>query len=87
VDEINFKAGDIPTKSTSVILEDGCALYIYVPDDYGMPPNKMRQYMERVKAMFEEKLPGITVIVGRDDLHFTTITGKQVFSQKLAGNI
>ena len=36
---------------------------------------------------FEEKLPGVTIIIGRDDLKFTTITSKQVFSQKLAGNI
>ena len=82
----DLEISEVPVKPTSIEIEEGGALYIHMPDN-GMPPQRFYHHMAEVKREFEEMLPGVTIIIGRDDLKFTTITSKQVFSQKLAGNI
>jgi hypothetical protein len=73
--------------STHVEVGDNDALYIYVENDTGMPPNKFLQYLDRIKERFVEAIPGTTIIVGPHDLKFTTITKKQEFKAKLDGTL
>jgi len=73
--------------STHVEVGDNDALYIYVENNMGMPPNKFLQYLDRIKERFVEAIPGTTIIVGPHDLKFTTITKKQVFKGKLDGSL
>jgi len=72
---------------THVEMSDNDALYIYVENTTGMPPNKFLQYLERVKERFVEAIPDTTIIVGPHDLKFTTITKKQVFKGRLDGTL
>jgi hypothetical protein len=73
--------------STHVAVGDNDALYIYVENNTGMPPNKFLQYLDRIKDRFVEAIPDTTIIVGPHDLKFTTISKKQEFKAKLDGTL
>jgi hypothetical protein len=75
-----------PVLATHVGLDDEDSLYIYVPQN-GMPPNKFRQYTARIADDFRKALPDRTIIVGGEDLKFTTIGRKQMFKSKLDGTL
>jgi hypothetical protein len=75
------------TIATHVGMDDTDALYIYVPNEHGMPPNKHMQYVERVREGFEIAFPGRTIIAGPSDLKFTTLSKKQEFKGKLDGSL
>lgn len=74
------------TIATHVALDDSDAVYIYVPRG-NMPPNKHQQYCQHIADQFETAFPGRTIIVGGDDLKFTTISKKQEFKGKLDGSL
>ena len=82
----DLEISKVPGKATTIEIEDGGALYIFVPEN-GMPPQRFYDHMQTTKEAFESIFPDLAVIVGRDDLQFTVLTSKQVFSQKLAGNL
>ena len=73
--------------ATSIEVEDSGALVIYVPNDSNYPPGKWKAHMDGVKKRFTEIFPDTNIVVTSYQMSFTTITKKQVFSQKLAGNI
>ena len=75
------------TVTTHVELDDSDALYIFVPQRGNMPPTKHQQYCQRMADEFRTAFPGRTIIVGGDDLKFTTISKKQVFKGKLDGSL
>lgn len=72
--------------ATHVGMDDEDALYIYVPSN-GMPPNKFHAYIERIAKEFNKAFPDRTIIVGANDLQFTTIGRKQQFKARLDGSI
>lgn len=74
------------TIATHVDLDNNDALYIYAPRG-NMPPNKHQQYCQRIATEFREAFPGRTILVGGDDLKFTTISKKQEFKGKLDGSL
>ena len=76
-----------PVLATHVGLDDDDAIYIYVPNEHNMPPNKHMQYVERVREGFEIAFPERTIIAGPSDLKFTTIGRKQMFKGKLDGTL
>ena len=70
------------------ISEDG-VLYIQIVDpDYKLGgPDRRNEIQKDVRDRFLQMLPDTKIIVGYHDLKFTTITKKQEFGEKLAGNI
>lgn len=75
-----------PMCATHVGLDDEDSIYIYVPSN-GMPPNKFHKYIGRIAEDFREAFPNRTIIVGAEDLKFTTIGRKQMFKSKLDGTL
>ena len=73
--------------SHSLVINGEGALVIYVPNTNQYPPQRWHKYVESVRETFEAIFPDITIVASEYKMEFTTITKKQVFSEKLAGNI
>ena len=75
-----------PVESTNVEIDEDGVLYIRIADFKG-GSERAKTQCAKVRKVFEEALPGITVIVGIGNLRFSTITKKQEFVGKLDGQI
>ncbi len=73
--------------ATAIEIDSEGALVIYMPNTECFPPQKWKKHLEGTKKIFKEIFPDIPIIISSYEMKFTTITKKQVFSDKLAGNI
>ncbi len=73
--------------ATSIEVDTTGALIIYMANESKYPPGKWAAHMGSVKDAFKEIFPDIKILVTGYKMEFTTITKKQVFSEKLTGNI
>jgi len=74
------------TEHTNVEVGEDGVLYIRIVDPVG-GPDRRAKLIKHVKNIFQEALPNTTIIVGLDELRFSTITKKQEFKGKLDGQI
>ncbi len=74
------------TELTNVEISKDGVLYIYIAEALG-GTERRKKLMMHVKEIFQKSLPDVTVIVGFDELRFSTITKKQEFVGRLDGQI
>lgn len=74
-------------QATEIQCGPGDGLYIYVPNEYNLPLIIFYKQLTRIKGEFEAKFPNLTIVVSANDIKFTVLTKKQVFTHKLTGNI
>lgn len=95
IKEVDHNHPDHPSKQkvelpavelNQVEIGDDSVLYIRIADFQG-GPERAKRYSEIVKEQFKELLPDTKIIVGTEDLRFSTITKKRVFKGKLDGKL
>ena len=98
IEEVDYNHPDHPDQklkqmldeiksATSIEVEDDGALVIYLPNEANYPRQKWMDHMDSTQKRFKDIFPDTNIVVTSYQMNFTTITKKQVFSEKLAGNI
>lgn len=76
------------SKITRIELDGEDVLYIYANlMESSYPQSVQCKIIDNIKAQFEKTLPDTKVVVGFVDLHFTQISKKQAFAEKVAGTV
>ena len=76
------------TKITKIEVDGEEVLYIYV--DFSKKrysQSAIHNTIRAVKDEFKQQLPNTKVVVGFVDLHFSGMSEKQVFAEKIAGTV